>query len=464
VSFDGAIAAERHALDCRRQLGDRLGEGDSLRSLSRLLFFSGRTEEGERLARDALIVLESLPPGHELAMAYCSFSQRRMAAQNNEEAVDWGNRALELAGQLGDVEATVYALTNIGAAELQTGSADARERLEGALALAKQHGLDEYAGRAYSTLVIWPTCLRAFAVAERYLSEGLEFCSQRGLDTWRLYLLACRSLIELARGRWDEATESASVVLRHPRTAPVARGWALLATGLVRARRGDPTSAAPLGEAYALAEATDEPGRIAQAAAARAEAAWIAGDDGDVDAMTEAPLALAIERDAAWAVGEIAYWRRQAGLRDDLPARLVGGPFASMLVGDWEAAERSWRELGCRYEAALALGDSDDEQAVRRAVEELRQLGAQATATAVARKRGLRGPRPSTRGNPAGLTARELEVLTLIMQGLRNAEVAERLVLSTRTIDHHVAAILRKLDARTRGEASAKAAALGIHG
>jgi hypothetical protein len=135
--------------------------------------------------------------------------------------------------------------------------------------------------------------LRAFADAERYLSEGLEFCSQPGLDTWRLYLVACRSLIELAPGALGEATDSASVVLRHPRTAPVARGWALLAIGLVRARRGDPTSAAPLDEAYALAEATDEPGRIAQAAAARAEAAWIAGVEEDVDAMTEAALALA---------------------------------------------------------------------------------------------------------------------------------------------------------------------------
>ena len=73
-----------------------------------------------------------------------------------------------------------------------------------------------------------------------------------------------------------------------------------------------------------------------------------------------------------------------------------------------------------------------------------------------------RGPRPSTRENPANLTARELDVLALLAEGLRNAEIAERLVLSRRKVDHHVSAILRKLDARTRGEATAEAARLGL--
>ena len=68
-----------------------------------------------------------------------------------------------------------------------------------------------------------------------------------------------------------------------------------------------------------------------------------------------------------------------------------------------------------------------------------------------------RGPRQTTRSNPANLTVRELEVLQLIAEGLRNAEIAERLVVSQRTIDHHVSAILRKLDAKTRGEAVAAA-------
>jgi DNA-binding NarL/FixJ family response regulator len=130
-----------------------------------------------------------------------------------------------------------------------------------------------------------------------------------------------------------------------------------------------------------------------------------------------------------------------------------------------------WSELGCPYEAALALAGAaaDDDDALRRAHDALQGLGAQPAAAIVARRlrergvRGLpRGPRAATRGNPAGLTAREVEVLELVGEGLRNADIAERLFLAEKTVGHHVSAILRKLDVRTRGEATAEAQRLGI--
>jgi DNA-binding NarL/FixJ family response regulator len=181
-------------------------------------------------------------------------------------------------------------------------------------------------------------------------------------------------------------------------------------------------------------------------------------------------LDLAVRRKAWWVAGELAYWRRRAGIQEQVPIE-VPEPWAAELAGDWRRAAELWTELESPYEAALALADFDDEETVRRALDELHRLGAQPAAAIIARRlrergaRGLpRGPRPATREHPAGLTRRELEVLTLVAQGLRNAEIAERLVLAEKTVDHHVSAILRKLGVQTRGQASAEAVRLGVVG
>jgi DNA-binding NarL/FixJ family response regulator len=116
----------------------------------------------------------------------------------------------------------------------------------------------------------------------------------------------------------------------------------------------------------------------------------------------------------------------------------------------------------------VAFAQTDDEDALRNAHDGLQRLEAKpAVAFAARRLRELgarvsRGPRPSTRDNPANLTARELEVLGLVAEGLRNADIAQRLFLSEKTVDHHVSAILRKLEVRTRGEAGVAANRLGL--
>jgi DNA-binding NarL/FixJ family response regulator len=153
----------------------------------------------------------------------------------------------------------------------------------------------------------------------------------------------------------------------------------------------------------------------------------------------------------------------------EIEPSMVASPPDSELAGDWQKAAREWDELGCPYDAALARAETGDAEELRQALDELQRLGARPAATIVARRlrelgaRGVpRGPREATRSNQAGLTPRELEVLALVSEGLRNSDIAERLFLSEKTVDHHVSAILRKLDARTRGEASIKALRLGI--
>ena len=72
------------------------------------------------------------------------------------------------------------------------------------------------------------------------------------------------------------------------------------------------------------------------------------------------------------------------------------------------------------------------------------------------------GPRSATRRNPARLTSREVQVLGLIADGLRNSEIAARLFLSEKTVDHHVSSVLRKLGVQTRRQAAEHASRAGI--
>ncbi len=474
--FLDALAAQEQALACYRQVGDQRGEGDSLRSLSRLMFFLLRSDEGEQLAAEAVALLEPLGPSHELAMAYANVSQRRTALEEAQAAEVWGARALDLAESLDDTEALVYALTNIGAAQLQGGHEPGRDKLERALALALRHGLDQYAGRAYAQLSHCSLRWWQFELAQRYLDDGLKFCADQGLDTWRLYLLARRARLELGRGCWEQAADSAATVLRDPRSAPVPRGWALVVRGLVRARRGDPDAEAPLREAHQLVRHTGEIDRIGEVASARAEQAWLGGDPGKIEPATEAALALAQGQHADWLIAELTYWRRQAApgthrVTSRRPGTAAPTPYGLANAGWWIRAAGRWEEIGCPYEAALAMAGGDDPEAMLEAIDRLQGMGARPAAAIVARRlrergvRGIpRGPRRRTRDNPAGLTPRELEVLTHLVQGLRNAQIAQRLVVSEKTVDHHVSAVLRKLGVSSRGEASAEATRLGLTG
>jgi DNA-binding CsgD family transcriptional regulator len=156
-------------------------------------------------------------------------------------------------------------------------------------------------------------------------------------------------------------------------------------------------------------------------------------------------------------------------MHDELPAATVAEPYRLSMAGDWAQAAELWRKIGCPYEAALALAESDDQLAMRQAIDQLVQLGARPAAAIIIRrhrKRGVRGvprgPRARTQGNPSGLTARELEVLALLAEGLRNAQIAAQLVVSEKTVHHHVSAILNKLHVHNRHEAAAEAARLGL--
>src|SRR3954468_15563037 len=466
--YDECIAALEQALELRRALGHRLEEGDLLCRLSQTLWCPGRTAEALRAARDSVGLLDELPPGPYLARACANLAFVHRARSQAEDALAWARRAVELGERVGDEDTVISAMGTIA-------DFDAYEIVEEALARARKAGLDSARGYIHTAGAGIALDRHRYADAARHLHEGLAHCSARGLELYRLYLLAFRARFELDQGHWTDAADTAATVLSIPRTSTTPRIWALAVLGLVRARRGDPGANAALEEAWQLAHMTGELPRLGLVAAARAEAAWLEGDSDAVDEATRATLALAVELGSPWPAGELAVWRRRAGLAVEMPAR-AEELRALELRGENELAARRWDELGCPYEAALALTvptpyAEPAEGPARRALDELHRLGARQAAAVVARRlrirgaHGLpRGPRPATRENPAHLTARQREVLELVAEGAVNADIARRLVLSERTVSHHVTAILRKLDVTSRGQAAAKAVGLGIVG
>ena len=199
-----------------------------------------------------------------------------------------------------------------------------------------------------------------------------------------------------------------------------------------------------LDRALALAEATGELQRLGPVASARAEAHWLTGSPDLVAAETERALALATRNADAWAAGEL--FSGGAGRASARSRRWrVAEPYRLELAGEPEAAARVWAELGCPYDAALARLESDARTSCGSATTSSsgsarvsRPPMPRGFCASAGRATCAEGPRAPTRANPAGLTGRQLEVLGLLAEGLRNGQIADRLVLSPKTVDHHV--------------------------
>ncbi|HET7339321.1 MAG TPA: AAA family ATPase [Candidatus Dormibacteraeota bacterium] len=461
---DQSIDAEEEAIEIYRRQGEVVQEANALRRLSRFYICGVRLAEARQPIVRAVELLENVPLTRELALVHAGLAMYYMNVADVENAIRAGRRAIELGERLADNESLLHSLNSLGVAEMLLGDPRGRDRILRSLEMAEEMGLDEDVGRAYMNLAGVAAEQRDYEGFSELVSRGVEYCSQHGLELWRMWLLASEAKALLDRGDWSRAAEAANEVL-HGERGQLPRINALPVLGLVRARRGDPDVWSLLDEARTMAE---RQGGDMFVAAARTEAAWLEGRWDDAVAESEADFGTATAKCSWWNVGDLSVWRRRAGARDEVHPKLPERYLAE-LEGDFARAASIWSALGCEYDAAMALAGADDPELLQQSLAKLQRLGARAAATVVARKlRALgvssvaRGPRPTTQRNPAMLTDRELEVLELVAAGLRNAEIAKRLFLAPKTVDHHVSAILRKLAVESRAEAGRTAAKLGL--
>jgi ATP/maltotriose-dependent transcriptional regulator MalT len=466
--IEEAIDAQRDALAIWQSSANARRAGDTMRSLSRLHWVRGRGDEAHRYAADAVAALEPLGPSAELAMAFSNVAQLAVLASQDTRAVEWGERAIELARRLGNDAILAHALNNVGVARTRaTGDAGWLE-LERSLELSLRCGFQEHVARAYTNLATFAIGNRDYRAANPHLEAGLAFCTEHELHMAEGYLHAFRARLNFERGGWNDALEEVEELLRQPGLSIAARIPALTVAGRVRTRRGMDGALEPLEEARVLAMATGEPQRIVTVAAALAEHAWLRGDFPGVAREMRGAIEYALRDRDHWRVGELAFWAHRAGAHIE-GALGIARPFQLQMSGEYLKAAQAWADLGCPYEQAFALTDSPDVELRKRALEIFDPLGARPMAARVRRQlkaegvRGLkRGANRSTRANAAGLTVRELEVLALVAQNLSNVAIARRLYLSSKTVDHHASAILTKLGIASRRDAADAARRLGI--
>jgi DNA-binding CsgD family transcriptional regulator/tetratricopeptide (TPR) repeat protein len=424
---------------------------------------------GSRAAIDeAIEILEPLGPGNDLARALYISSYLSMLARQHQVAIDVGTRALEMSRQIGSESLVTANILNLGTIEIVTGSPDEGVRL---LKEARRRGEEADEHRLVDVAVEMLGSgggeTRYYTEAIPALEEGIELGLKHDYDYIVAYNRAWTARIAFEQGRWDDAVRAAEMVIEGPPgRGAISPVTALGALGRVRVRRGDPGGREALNRALEIGQGC-EMQHLWSPMCGLAELAWLERRAEEIPGILRWVYGKALDSDSRWARGEVAFWMWKAGAISGPPAR-AAEPFAFHMMGEWKASAEDWRVIGCPYEEALALADGD-ETAMLNAVAIFDRLGGRPAASMVRarlRDRGVdsipRGPRPVTRANPAGLTPRQSEVLGLMSDGLTNGEIAERLFISKKTVEHHVSAVLSKLGAENRAKAIVQGKRLGL--
>ncbi|GAA4913255.1 regulatory LuxR family protein [Actinomycetospora succinea] len=471
-AMDEPTEALEHGLAAVRileELGDVVGLGEALIVLGPAQWSLALTADAKASLARAVALLESVPetPARTYALLWRSVL---LAMVGGDDVLASAEAAAASAERTGTPEHLGMSLTCLGRARLIGGEHDAGlELMRDGLAATRAAGAHTFTLIAYGLLVLDLFALARYDECRRHLDEAIAYAEE--LETWFLATSwqAVGYRLRAVHGDWEGAIaglRGIAGVRGEPERGSLR--YALPPLARLLARRGDDDAAAHRAWACDLAARAECYDIWWASGLVEIETAWLAGRPSDADEALARLDELTARPGREHDRGELARWRRRLGSAVDVPdgARPV---HAAGIRGDWAAAAAIWEAEGAPYHQALELLDSGAPDPTLRALRILDGLGARPAARlARQRLRALgvshipRGPYAATRANPAGLSDRQVEVVRLLAENLTNAEIAARLVISEKTADHHVSAILAKLEVRTRREAAARARELGV--
>lgn len=468
--MDDAIAACRRALHLREQIGDAPAVSANHHALALYESNNANLPAAEHHAAQAVSVLDGHREAgseHESALlghALTTQAYLAVLASDFPRAAALLSQAGQFAGVVDDPMLAARIALIDGYRGALTGDEDAREVMRASIASAAELLDDHTYSNGCTSLAFVDIEQRRLGQAAEVLDTGIPLSVERDVPLGLSWLLSMRTRLELLEGGWNDAVLDAQTVLNGP-SAPLAQHWPLLTRALISLRR-DGARVDGIDEGWRLGCGFGEHLRLFPAAAI-AEQVWLTGAPDDRIDACRALLDNDSFDGVGMARGDLALWLRRLDAGFD--ADRIPAPYRLSLDAHFTAAADEFDRLSMPYEAALARVESGDADLVRRGLDALDRLGAAAVADKLRgdlRSRGVAvvpaRRRSSTLTNPAGLTARQIDVLRLIEEGLTNAELAERLYLSVKTIDNHVSAILAKLEVTSRRDAVRLGRDMGI--
>ncbi len=470
ISIDEAvIQARKTAIELYRELKNPHRVGANLRWLSRLYWYQSQGSLARQFAQETIDTLEPLGPSNELAMAYSMLSQIAMLANDEIATLQWADRALAIAEQFNNAEVRIHALTNIGSIWLSNGKWDEGEaKMQLALAQAKEHQQHEQAARVYTNLSTFLVDERRYSRAELFIAEGIAFDRHHDLDSWTYYLQGVQARLMFEMGRYSTALEIANDALRVPGQTSLMQLPAVTCIARIKVRTGSPDALDYCLTHLATAESTGEYRRIVPFWTALMEFAWMNDNTTSAKQYLDKILDDGSDR-GPWFVGQLHSYclLLDYPYRHDHPKAdqykqydVLPVPYRYELTSRWSDAAIAWQNIGAPYEqglASLAQGDLDGCNAALAVFEQIGALAAVAVVKRRALQLGLRGLKrghySAAKSNDFLISAKEMAVLALLVQGCSNSQIAEQLQRSSRTVENHVASILTKLGASSRTEA-----------